>query len=66
MQAAISALRHAVQAYPVIPLLKALIAHYREDPDWANVRPPFVALPKGDSDKAIATLAGEHGLKLEF
>jgi 4-hydroxy-tetrahydrodipicolinate synthase len=65
-QTAISAVRHAVQAHPVIPLLKAIIAHYRKDPDWANVRPPFVPLPKADAEKAIATLAGEHGLKLEF
>ena len=31
----ISGLRNAVQAYPVIPLLKALVAHYREDEQWA-------------------------------
>jgi 4-hydroxy-tetrahydrodipicolinate synthase len=65
-QAAISALRHTVQAYPVIPLLKAIVARYRNDPDWANVRPPFTPLPQGDADKAIATLAEQHGLKLEF
>jgi 4-hydroxy-tetrahydrodipicolinate synthase len=66
MQTSISGLRHAVQAYPVIPLLKAIIAHYRGDNAWANVRPPFTPLPQGDADKAIATLAEQHGLKLEF
>jgi 4-hydroxy-tetrahydrodipicolinate synthase len=66
MQSSISALRHAVQAYPVIPLLKAIIAHYRGDNAWANVRPPFTPLPKADAEKAIAALAAEHGLKLAF
>ncbi|HXF53628.1 MAG TPA: dihydrodipicolinate synthase family protein [Hyphomicrobiaceae bacterium] len=65
-QAAISALRHAVQAYPVIPLLKAIVAHYRKDPAWANVRPPLVPLPREQSERAITKLAEEHGLKLEI
>jgi 4-hydroxy-tetrahydrodipicolinate synthase len=66
MQATISALRQAVQAYPVIPLLKALIAHYRKDADWANVRPPLVAMLQADAGKAITALAEQHGFKLEF
>jgi 4-hydroxy-tetrahydrodipicolinate synthase len=66
MQSSISALRHAVQAYPVIPLLKAIIAHYRGDNAWANVRPPFTPLPKADAEKAIAALAAEHAFKLDF
>jgi 4-hydroxy-tetrahydrodipicolinate synthase len=66
LQADITALRKAIQAFPMIPALKALIAHYRRDPDWANLRPPFTALPAAEADKVIRTLADAHGFKLEF
>ncbi len=66
MQGEISALRKAIQAYPMIPVLKTLIAHYREDPVWAEVRPPFTELPSEEAAKAIATLAEAHGFKLQF
>jgi 4-hydroxy-tetrahydrodipicolinate synthase len=65
-QEKISALRNAVQAYPVIPLLKALVAHYREDDQWAELRPPFETLDEATSKKAIAELAEKHGLKLQI
>ncbi len=65
-QAGISALRKAMQAYPMIPVLKSLIAHYRSDPTWAKVRPPFTPLGKAEADKAIRTLADAHGFKLDF
>ena len=42
LQADITAPRKAIQAFPMIPALKALIAHYRQDPGWAKLRPPFV------------------------
>src|SRR5690606_28052125 len=45
MQEKISALRKTVQSFPVIPTLKALIAHYRQDEGWAEVLPPFTPLP---------------------
>ena len=32
LQGDITALRKAIQAYPMIPALKAIIAHYRQDP----------------------------------
>jgi 4-hydroxy-tetrahydrodipicolinate synthase len=65
-QASISALRNAVQAYPVVPLLKALVAHYRGDEQWAEVRPPFEVLDAAIARKAITELAEKHGLKLDF
>lgn len=43
-QAALTATRTLVQAYPMIPALKAAIAQYAADPGWAAVRPPLVAL----------------------
>ena len=66
LQAGITALRKAIQAFPMIPALKALIAHYRQDPGWAKLRPPFTALPAAEADKVIRTLADAHGFKLEF
>lgn len=66
LQEGITALRKAIQAYPMIPALKALIAHYRRDPAWARVRPPFTELPAADAEKAIRTLAEAHNFKLKF
>jgi 4-hydroxy-tetrahydrodipicolinate synthase len=66
LQAGITALRKAIQAYPMIPALKALLAHYRQDPGWAKVRPPFVELAAAEAHKAISTLAEAHGFKLDF
>ena len=66
LQAGITALRKAIQAYPMIPVLKAVIAHYRGDPGWAAVRPPFVPLPPAEAEKAIRTLADAHGFTLDF
>jgi 4-hydroxy-tetrahydrodipicolinate synthase len=66
LQAGITALRKAIQAYPMIPALKAVIAHYREDPAWAGVRPPFVPLPAAETEKAVRTLAEAHGFTLDF
>lgn len=65
-QEKISALRNAVQAYPVIPLLKAIVAHYREDASWAEVRPPWVAMDEKEAARAIDKLATEHGLELDI
>jgi 4-hydroxy-tetrahydrodipicolinate synthase len=66
LQDGITRLRKALQAWPMIPVLKALIAHYREDAEWAQVRPPFVRLPSADAQKAVETMAQQHGLRLEF
>ena len=51
LQADITALRETIQAYPMIPALKAVIASYRADPAWAAVRPPLL-----DLDQRQATL----------
>jgi 4-hydroxy-tetrahydrodipicolinate synthase len=66
LQAQITALRKAIQAFPMIPALKALIAHYRHDPGWARVRPPFVELPPAEAARAVRTLADAHDFRLEF
>jgi len=43
-QAALGTVRTVFQQYPMIPALKAAIAHHRADPQWATVRPPLVEL----------------------
>jgi 4-hydroxy-tetrahydrodipicolinate synthase len=43
-QAALDAVRAAFQQFPMIPALKAAIAHYADDSDWTTLRPPLVEL----------------------
>jgi len=57
LQAEISALRKALQAYPMIPALKRIVAHFHKDPDWAMVRPPLIALDQAQSAALITELA---------
>ena len=66
LQADITALRKAIQGWPMIPVLKALIAHYRQDAAWARARAPFTPLPEADAAKAVQTLADAHGFRLQF
>ena len=56
-QKALLALRDYVQKFPMIPALKAIVAHYSNDPEWARVRPPLVALEMKQSEELIAHLA---------
>jgi len=44
MQKAITATRDVVQKYPMMAALKATIARFAQDPEWATVRPPLVEL----------------------
>ena len=43
-QAALDKVRAVLQQYPMIPALKASIAHHTADPGWMTVRPPLVEL----------------------
>ena len=47
-------------------VVDALIAHYRQDEGWADVRPPFTPLPSAEAERAIKTLADQHGFRLDF
>src|SRR5687768_16167761 len=55
-QEALNAVRKATGQYVMIPALKAVVAHYAKDPEWATVRPPLVALPKDQAAKVIQDL----------
>jgi len=52
-QARLTALREAVEAYPGVPALKCLLAHWTGDPRWHHLLPPFAPL----ADDQVAALA---------
>jgi len=52
LQAGITATRKIVQKQPMIPALKAAIAHFGNDPQWATCRPPLIELT-GDQEKQL-------------
>jgi 4-hydroxy-tetrahydrodipicolinate synthase len=56
-QSAATALRKAMQAYPMVPALKRVVAHFRDDPAWAAVRPPLTALDPARSAALLADLS---------
>jgi 4-hydroxy-tetrahydrodipicolinate synthase len=43
-QEALDVVRKTVGQYVMIPALKAVVAHYTKDPQWAAVRPPLTEL----------------------
>jgi 4-hydroxy-tetrahydrodipicolinate synthase len=64
-QEQLNTIRGIFAKYPMIPALKAAIAHYGGEPSWATVRPPLVELTPqqkasltGDLDKAGFTMPG--------
>jgi len=50
MQDELDAVRSVIQAYPMIPALKAIVATFSNDADWNIVRPPLRAL--GDAQRS--------------
>jgi 4-hydroxy-tetrahydrodipicolinate synthase len=56
LQNEITALRSTIHAYPMIPALKQIIAHYRNDAAWRAVRPPLVHLSAAQARSLIADL----------
>ncbi len=56
LQAGITATRMAVQKVPMIPALKAIVAKFSSDADWATVRPPLVELTPAQLDGLFADL----------
>ena len=56
MQAEIAATRAVLQKLPMIPALKATVAHFAGDPDWMTVRPPLVALTRDQQTPLVQEL----------
>jgi 4-hydroxy-tetrahydrodipicolinate synthase len=57
LQEDVNAVRGAIEKVPVIPGLKAIVAHHADDPSWAAVRPPLVPLAPAARDVLLAELA---------
>jgi 4-hydroxy-tetrahydrodipicolinate synthase len=55
-QATLDAVRTAFQKFPMIPALKAAVAHFSGDDAWATVRPPLVALTAEQRGQLLAAL----------
>ena len=58
LQAGITATRKIVQKQPMIPALKAITAHFSNDPAWKTVRPPLVELTAEQERQLITDLNG--------
>ena len=56
-QARLNQIRSIFASYPMIPALKAAIAHYLNDPDWKTVRPPLVELSQSQEKSFLGELA---------
>lgn len=52
----IVALVEEIVRHPVIPMVKALVAHVRKDPVWAAARPPLPSLDEMSTARAVSLL----------
>ena len=59
-QARLDMIRGVFQKFPMIPALKAAIAHHGRDAGWATVRPPLVALTSAQSSALISDLDSQR------
>lgn len=59
-QARLDAIRGVFQKFPMIPALKAAIAHHGRDAGWVTVRPPLVALTPAQSTALITELDAQR------
>ncbi|MDA1237140.1 MAG: dihydrodipicolinate synthase family protein [Acidobacteria bacterium] len=55
-QERLNEIRDVFQKFPMIPALKAAVAHYGGDAQWATVRPPLVALTQEQRAELIGEL----------
>lgn len=60
LQAGLAALRETVQAHPMIPALKSILAAHAGAPGWARVRPPLVPLPAAAASALAADLRAQE------
>ena len=56
LQARLDVIRSTFQKYPMIPALKAAVAHWSRDEGWARVRPPLVELDAKQSSALVGDL----------
>ena len=60
MQQQLTALRAAVQKYPLVPANKAILARLHRAPEWNVVRPPLVPLSNEARTQLFSALAALH------
>ena len=58
LQAGITATRKIVQKQPMIPALKAIVAHFGNDAPWKTCRPPLTELTGAQEEELIRDLKG--------
>jgi len=56
LQEELNAVRGAFEKHPVIPALKAIVAHYTGDAAWRATRPPLVELPAPQAEALLGDL----------
>jgi 4-hydroxy-tetrahydrodipicolinate synthase len=56
LQAGITLVRKTIQAYPLVPACKRIVAQFHDDVSWAKVRPPLDGLGAEQSSKLLADL----------
>jgi len=56
LQKELDEIRETAMAYPMIPALKATVAHFSKDEQWRTVRPPLVALADDQRTALIEAL----------
>lgn len=62
-QQSLNDLRNLLQKHPMIAALKAVVAHFTNDPQWAGVRPPLIPLA---GDKRSLLLDDLHKMGFEM
>ena len=65
LQEEITSVRMTIQARPMIPMLKSIVAHFGNDPGWTNVRPPFLQLDAAQAQAGIEELTEQYGFELK-
>lgn len=65
LQDEITAFRKTIQTRPMIPMLKAIVAHFNNDPGWNRMRPPFMPLDAAEAQAGIAELTDQYGFELK-
>ena len=58
LQENINQFRKVIQKYPLIGALKQLMAHYGQDRQWLNLRPPLIALSESEGAALIDSIDG--------
>ncbi len=56
LQTELNEIRETAMGYPMIPALKATVAHFSNDAQWRTVRPPLVALADDQSSTLVTSL----------